>query len=259
MRNLWKRTLALVLAFLCVLACVGCGEKPAAPETTAATKPAPTEPEGEAEVLKVLTLGHSLAVNATRMLNLVAHAEGYKEMKIGTLYYSGCPLYRHVEFLTNDSPEYALYISSTETPDLPPEVMESVTMLQAIKFDYWDIIIMQGGVFELAKAETFTGLAGIGDLIVTCTSMHSRNCRAGMQIGQGIPVADAVSGTNGSVVEGYYAAASAKALAAKTGVEMPITEGAYEVLYEGKDPHIVLTELMTRKKRQEPEGELSWI
>ena len=156
MRNLWKRTLALVLAFLCVLACVGCGEKPAAPETTAATKPAPTEPEGEAEVLKVLTLGHSLAVNATRMLNLVAHAEGYKEMKIGTLYYSGCPLYRHVEFLTNDSPEYALYISSTETPDLPPEVMESVTMLQAIKFDYWDIIIMQGGVFELAKAETFT-------------------------------------------------------------------------------------------------------
>ena len=156
MRNLWKRTLAFILAGLCVLGCVGCGEQPAAPETTAATKPAPTEPEGEAEVLKVLTLGHSLAVNATRMLNLVAHAEGYKEMKIGTLYYSGCPLYRHVEFLTNDSPEYALYISSTETPDLPPEVMESVTMLQAIKFDYWDIIIMQGGVFELAKAETFT-------------------------------------------------------------------------------------------------------
>ncbi len=115
------------------------------------------------------------------------------------------------------------------------------------------------GVALGAKAETFTGLAGLGDLIVTCTSMHSRNCRAGKQIGQGIPVAEAVSGKSGSVVEGYYAAASAKALAAKSGVEMPITEGAYEVLYEGKSPDIVLTELMTRKKRQEPEGEQSWI
>ena len=115
------------------------------------------------------------------------------------------------------------------------------------------------GVALGAKAETFTGLAGVGDLIVTCTSEHSRNCRAGKEIGQGLSVADAVSGTNGSVVEGYYAAASAKALAAKSGVEMPITEGAYEVLYEGKDPRIVLMELMTRKKRQEPEGEQSWI
>lgn len=156
MQNLWRRTLALALALLCVLGCAGCGEQPAAPETTAATKPAPTEPEGEAEVLKVLTLGHSLAVNATRMLNLVAHAEGYKEMRVGTLYYSGCPLKKHVEFLTNDSPEYALYVSSTETPNQPPEIMENVTMYQAIKFDYWDIIIMQAGVFDLAKAETYT-------------------------------------------------------------------------------------------------------
>lgn len=115
------------------------------------------------------------------------------------------------------------------------------------------------GVALGAKAETFTGLAGIGDLIVTCTSEHSRNCRAGKQIGQGIPVAEAVSGKDGSVVEGYYAAASARALAAESGVEMPITEGAYEVLYEGKNPGIVLSELMTRKKRQEPEGEQSWI
>lgn len=115
------------------------------------------------------------------------------------------------------------------------------------------------GVALGAKAETFTGLTGLGDLIVTCTSMHSRNCRAGKLIGQGVPVADAVSGMDGAVVEGYYAAASAKALAAKSGVEMPITEGAYEVLYEGKSPGIVLTELMTRKKRQEPEGEQSWI
>ena len=115
------------------------------------------------------------------------------------------------------------------------------------------------GVALGAKAETFTGLAGLGDLIVTCTSVHSRNCRAGKLIGQGVPVEDAVSGMDGSVVEGYYAAASAKVFAARSGVEMPITEGAYEVLYEGKSPNIVLAELMTRKKRQEPEGEQSWI
>ena len=115
------------------------------------------------------------------------------------------------------------------------------------------------GVALGAKAETFTGLAGIGDLIVTCTSVHSRNCRAGKMIGQGISVSDAVSGMNGAVVEGYYAAANARTLAQKTCVDMPITEGAYQVLYEGKNPDIVLTELMSRKKRQEPEGEMSWI
>lgn len=128
-------------------------------------------------------------------------------------------------------------------------------------------MLMTRGITEIArlgmalgaKAETFTGLAGIGDLIVTCTSAHSRNCRAGKLIGQGASAAEAVSGMDGSVVEGYYAAASARALAEKTGVEMPITEGAYQVLYEGKKPEIVLTELMARKKRQEPEGEESWI
>lgn len=115
------------------------------------------------------------------------------------------------------------------------------------------------GVALGARTDTFAGLTGLGDLIVTCTSEHSRNFRAGKLIGRGTPVEEAVSGMNGSVVEGYYAAASARALAAKSGVEMPITEGAYEVLYEGGDPGAVLTRLMTRKKRQEPEGEQSWI
>lgn len=128
-------------------------------------------------------------------------------------------------------------------------------------------MLMTRGLTEIARlgvalggrTETFTGLAGLGDLIVTCTSMHSRNCRAGIQIGQGVPVSEAVSGRDGSVVEGYYAAASARELAERTGVEMPITEGAYQVLYEGADPNIVLTGLMCRKKRQEPEFEQSWI
>ena len=78
-------------------------------------------------------------------------------------------------------------------------------------------------------------------------------------IGQGIPVSEAVSGMNGAVVEGYYAAAGARELAARTGVEMPITEGAYRVLYEGENLNIVLTRLMNRKKRQEPDNEQSWI
>ena len=152
-----KKAVVFILCSLLILSSfAGCGEKPAVPETTEATVLAPTQSPEEEKVLKVLTLGHSLAVDAAHMLNLVAHAEGYKEMRIGTLYYSGCPLHKHVEFLTNDSREYNLYVSSTLTPNEPPQIMNDVTMGEAIKFDYWDIIIMQGGVFELAKAETFT-------------------------------------------------------------------------------------------------------
>ena len=83
----------------------------------------------------------------------------------------------------------------------------------------------------------------MGDLIVTCTSMHSRNRRAGILIGQGKTAREAMDALGGAVVEGYYAAASAKRLADRTGVEMPITAGAYEVLYGGKDPRQVLERL----------------
>ena len=106
------------------------------------------------------------------------------------------------------------------------------------------------------RKESFAGLAGVGDLIVTCCSMHSRNRRCGILIGQGVPVEEAVKQI-GAVVEGYYAAANAKTLADKTGVEMPITEAAYQVLYHGKDPNAVLLELMTRAKKNE--SEVSWI
>ena len=115
------------------------------------------------------------------------------------------------------------------------------------------------GVAMGGRKETFAGLAGVGDLIVTCTSMHSRNCRAGMLIGQGVPAAEAVTGMNGAVVEGYYAAASARALAEKAGVEMPITQAIYEVLYEGRDPGTVLAQLMNRDRKNELELENSWI
>ena len=115
------------------------------------------------------------------------------------------------------------------------------------------------GVALGARKETFAGLAGVGDLIVTCTSMHSRNRRAGILIGQGKTVQQAMAELGGAVVEGYYTAASAKELAERAGVEMPITDGAYEVLYAGGDPRQVLERLMARERRDEPEAEMSWI
>ena len=125
-------------------------------------------------------------------------------------------------------------------------------------------LLMTRGMAEMARLgvalggrkETFTGLAGMGDLIVTCCSMHSRNRRCGILIGQGKPVDESIKEI-GAVVEGYYAAANARDLAKKTGVEMPIAEAAYEVLYEGRDVHGVVTDLMTRAKRSELEE--SWI
>lgn len=124
--------------------------------------------------------------------------------------------------------------------------------------------LMTRGLTEIARLgvalggrkETFAGLAGVGDLIVTCTSMHSRNRRCGILIGKGTPPEQAVKEI-GAVVEGYYAAANAKILADKLGVEMPIATAAYEVLYHGKDPQMVLQELMTREKKHEIED--SWV
>lgn len=119
-------------------------------------------------------------------------------------------------------------------------------------------LLMTRGLAEMARLgvalggrkETFIGLAGVGDLIVTCTSMHSRNRRYGILIGQGKSVAEALEEI-GAVVEGYYAAANARSLAQKAGVEMPISQAAYEVLYNGRDVHAVIADLMSRAKRSE--------
>ena len=97
---------------------------------------------------------------------------------------------------------------------------------------------------------TFGGLAGMGDLIVTCTSMHSRNNRAGILLGQGRTPQQAMEEV-GAVVEGYYAAESIHQLAEREGVDMPICRCAYEVLYQGKNVREVVTELMTRAKKDE--------
>jgi len=97
---------------------------------------------------------------------------------------------------------------------------------------------------------TFGGLAGMGDMIVTCTSLHSRNNRAGLLIGQGKSIEETMEAVGG-VVEGYYAAESIHQLAEKEEVEMPICRCAYEVLYEGKHAKDVVGELMGRAKKDE--------
>lgn len=121
-------------------------------------------------------------------------------------------------------------------------------------------MLMTRGLTEIARLgsamgasrETFTGLAGVGDLIVTCTSLHSRNRRAGILIGQGVSPEKAMEQV-GAVVEGYYAACSAWELCGRLGVEMPIIGAAYAVLYEGQAPDKAVRELLTRPARPEPE------
>ena len=102
-----------------------------------------------------------------------------------------------------------------------------------------------------AKSETFAGLTGIGDLIVTCTSIHSRNNRAGFLIGKGTKADEAVSQVG--TVEGYYAAKTVYELSVKHGVEMPITEQCYNICYEYKDVRQSLYDLMSRPKKHETE------
>lgn len=110
------------------------------------------------------------------------------------------------------------------------------------------------GVAMGAKAETFSGLSGIGDLIVTCTSMHSRNRRAGILIGQGMSVAEAQKTVN-MVVEGVRSCKAAKELADRKGVEMPIITEAYNVLFNDKHPEDAIKALMTRSKKNESESD----
>ncbi|MBE6845617.1 MAG: NAD(P)-dependent glycerol-3-phosphate dehydrogenase [Ruminococcus sp.] len=107
------------------------------------------------------------------------------------------------------------------------------------------------GIAMGASYATFAGLTGIGDLIVTCTSMHSRNRRAGMLIGQGVKPEEAVKlvGT----VEGYNCCTVALALAEKMNVSMPITEQLNKVLFEGENVKEALVKLMSRPSKCETE------
>ena len=114
---------------------------------------------GEVKHLKVLTLGHSLAVDAGHMLAKVAAAEGATDITVGTLYYSGCTLTQHVNYLTNGTAAYDLYYSNLMNADNAPAVIKGVTMEYGLKADNWDIIIMQAGVFEAGLPAAFDATA----------------------------------------------------------------------------------------------------
>ena len=105
-------------------------------------------------------------------------------------------------------------------------------------------------------AETFAGLAGIGDLIVTCSSNHSRNHNAGYLIGQGATYQEAMDQVK-MVVEGVYSAKAARALAQREGVTMPIVESVNRILFEGMSAAEGVKALMMRDRTQENKG-LSW-
>jgi len=120
--------------------------------------------------------------------------------------------------------------------------------------------LMTRGIVEIARlgekmgasSITFAGLSGIGDLIVTCTSMHSRNRRAGMEIGKGKKL-DTVLKEIGMVVEGVKTCEAAYHLSCKEGIEMPITSQIFQVLYQGKNPKEAVAELMLRDRTHESE------
>ena len=120
--------------------------------------------------------------------------------------------------------------------------------------------LMTRGITEISRLgvtlggqmATFSGLTGVGDLIVTCTSMHSRNRRCGIMIGEGVKPAEATKRV-GMVVEGMYTTEAAYELSRKVGVEMPITEQIYQVINEKIDARDAVTALMTRQKKHEIE------
>jgi glycerol-3-phosphate dehydrogenase (NAD(P)+) len=113
------------------------------------------------------------------------------------------------------------------------------------------------GVKMGANALTFAGLAGVGDLVVTCTSQHSRNWRAGSMIGQGMAVDDVLS-RMGMVVEGIRTTKAAYRLSEKYGVQMPITEQLYRVLFEGREAKTAVEYLMGRVRKHEIEEVAAW-
>lgn len=116
--------------------------------------------------------------------------------------------------------------------------------------------IMRLGAAMGCRTETFAGLSGIGDLIVTCTSKHSRNRNAGYLIGKGYTAQEAMREVN-QVVEGVYCAKAALALSQKYQVQMPIVEQVNLVLFENKDPRAAVSDLLLRDRTIE-NSSLEW-
>ena len=122
--------------------------------------------------------------------------------------------------------------------------------------------LMTRGMFELARLgcalggrkETFFGLAGIGDMITTCISRHSRNRNFGEAVTQGPRTPDEILAGSIQVVEGVHMTRAALKLSEKLGVELPITKQVHDVLFSGKPPRQAMRELMERELRDEADG-----
>ena len=108
------------------------------------------------------------------------------------------------------------------------------------------LVIACGG-----RAETMAGLAGLGDLVLTCTGGLSRNRSVGVELGRGRKLPEIVAGMHGMVAEGIFTTTAAVGLARARGVEMPITEKMHAILHEGKSPRDAIHELMTRSGKSE--------
>ncbi|MCD7818533.1 MAG: NAD(P)H-dependent glycerol-3-phosphate dehydrogenase [Lachnospiraceae bacterium] len=157
------------------------------------------------------------------------------------------------------SPVFRVYISSDMIGIELGAALKNVIALAAGIADgmgYGDnakAALITRGMVEISRLgtkmgghfETFCGLTGIGDLIVTCASMHSRNRRAGILLGQGYTMEEAMKEVN-MVVEGVYSTKSAVALARKYNVELPIIEQVNKILFEGKNPKETVSDLMLR-------------
>ncbi len=157
------------------------------------------------------------------------------------------------------SPVFRVYISSDMVGIEVGAALKNVIALAAGIADgmgYGDnakAALITRGIVEISRLgtkmggriETFSGLTGIGDLIVTCASMHSRNRRAGILLGKGYSMEEAMKEVN-MVVEGVYSAKAAMELAGKYGVELPIIEQVNAILFDGKDPKEAVSELMLR-------------
>ena len=101
-----------------------------------------------------------------------------------------------------------------------------------------------------AKKETFMGLAGVGDLLLTCTAKLSRNYHVGYELGKGRPLSEVLAQTK-MIAEGVSTTVSVRDLARREGIEMPIVEEVFKVLYEGKSPRDSLRDLMLRTLKVE--------
>jgi glycerol-3-phosphate dehydrogenase (NAD(P)+) len=101
------------------------------------------------------------------------------------------------------------------------------------------------------RRQTLAGLSGVGDLVLTCTGSLSRNRTVGVELGKGRKLPEILAGMNGKVAEGVRCTTAALGLAARYGVEMPITEQMAAILHHGKAPKEAIRELMTRPGRDE--------